>query len=665
MRLAAIGVLVAAVARSHMVKRREGTRVTDLATGRRRAGVRLYLFVLFAVVACLPLTLLGIVQSKRLGEDAVADTDRQTLAAATAFSLQVSLALTDYLRATESLAAQISAHGGLQGNVAAALTAHNTPHPEFVGSYAARPDGVSFMHYSRGIGSFVATQDYTSRDYYQELRRTGHPAISRVQVGRVTGSPDIQIVAPIRSAHGEMIGFVCTSVDLQRLSERAGVFARGLEQGRLLVLDKERRVIADSSRQSASLVDVAPVALYAATTEPEIRWGTDETNVEVSAAVVAVAEPSRGWSVIASVPLRVVENRTTKAQAIVLLVALGAMAFALTLAALLTVRLAAPLRALASSAIQIADGDSEELPVVPRGAPKELAQVTEAVRRMVVALREYAGGLQSLVDERTRELRQANVELASTLGKLELEQSVLAEDLARARYFQERLLPTLEGPQSLDVATHFGPREQVGGDIYDFVQLTPTKFRLFLADATGHGVQAAMRTIVIKFEYDRIKRDVLELDELLTVLNRQLVERFPEGELHCTAVCADLELTETAAELAIGSAGGSQVLLGTSDSLKEVYVPGPLLGVADVAFDPPTRVALTRGSMLAFASDGLFEQMNAARQRFDAVVAHSMFAGAGSATSALECLVKEFATFLNGGRASDDVTVIVVRVPER
>lgn len=637
---------------------------SELASGARRAGVRRYLFALFALVAGLPLILLGVVQGKRLGQETIADTDRQTLAAANAFSLQVSLALTDYRRATESLAAQIRAHGGLAGNVSAALAAHTEPHPEFVGSYAARANGISFVHYGRGVGAVLTSNDYTSRDYYQELRRTGQTSISRVQVGRVTGSPDIQIVAPIDDDSGKMIGFVCTSVDLQRLSERAAVFARGLMQGRILVLDKERRVIADSTQQRASLKDVSAVQLYSANELPVTRSGPDEAGVLVSATLVPVAMPGSEWSVIASVPVRVVQDRTTSARAVVLFVALGAMGFALALAAFLTVRLSAPLRALARSATQIAAGDAHQLPSVPRRAPRELVQVTQAVRQMVVALRQYAGGLQVLVDERTRELKATNGELASTLGRLEQEQAVLARDLAQARYFQERLLPPLTGMAVLEVATHFRPLEQVGGDIYDVVQLSPRIYRVFLADATGHGVQAAMRTIVIKFEYDRLKRDVPQLDELLSELNRRLIALFPEGELHCAAVCADLELTDSGVELSIGGAGGGQLLIGDAATLQELYVPGPLLGVAPVSFDPPTRTRLPRGAALVFATDGLFEQMNRSRQRFDSALDATVFRGAASAQGRLSAILQRFDAFLAGERAGDDVTVLVVQTTD-
>lgn len=629
-----------------------------------RAGVRVYLFVLFSIVACVPVTLLGIVQGRRSAQDAVAGTDRQTLATATAFSLQVSLALTDYLRATESFAAQIAAHGGLEGrDIAAALEAHNIPHPEFVGSYVARANGFSFAHYSRGIGPFVASHDYTSRDYYRELLRTGRPAISRVQVGQVTGSPDIQIVAPIRDASGTMIGFVCTSVDLQRLSEKALVFARGLTNGRLLVLDRERRVIADSTRERASLVDVSPVELYASTDVASTRVGTDDNDEPVRSSVVPIAEPSHDWSVIASVPTRIVEDQTRTAQMVVLLVALGAIGFALTLAALLAVRLAAPLQSLAHSATLIAAGDTVQLPEVPARAPRELAQVSEAVRHMVVALREYARGLQVLVDGRTRELRNANVVLASTLEKLEREQTILAQDLAQARHFQERLLPTLGGALGVSVATHFRPLEQVGGDIYDLVQLGPTWHRVFLADATGHGVQAAMRTIVIKFEYDRIKRDVHDVDELLTRLNRRLLELFPEGELHCAAVCADLRQVSRDAELTIASAGGPPLLVVAPDELREVYVPGPLLGVTELTFDPPTRVPVTRGASLVFASDGLFEQMNRARRRFDSALDPVALRERRGAEQCRDAIVEQFEVFLAGDAPSDDVTLVVVQVP--
>ena len=66
----------------------------------------------------------------------------------------------------------------------------------------------------------------------------------------------------------------------------------------------------------------------------------------------------------------------------------------------------------------------------------------------------------------------------------------------------------------------------VGGDIYDIFQPSSEHYRVFIAGATGHGVQASLRTIVIKSEYDRLKHAHGSPETLLAELNQRLVSQY-------------------------------------------------------------------------------------------------------------------------------------------
>ncbi|MEO6969958.1 MAG: response regulator, partial [Chthoniobacterales bacterium] len=71
-------------------------------------------------------------------------------------------------------------------------------------------------------------------------------------------------------------------------------------------------------------------------------------------------------------------------------------------------------------------------------------------------------------------------------------------DLAIARTTQQAIvtvaLPRLEGWQ---VETHYAPLIQVGGDVYGWRQLDGGASLFWLADATGHGVAAALFTTLV------------------------------------------------------------------------------------------------------------------------------------------------------------------------
>ena len=118
---------------------------------------------------------------------------------------------------------------------------------------------------------------------------------------------------------------------------------------------------------------------------------------------------------------------------------------------------------------------------------------TGAVRLRLRQLRARADELERKVDERT-------AELASTYQLLREKDDRLHEDLLRAREFQQRILPQLPAHPRVRFAAAYKPADLVGGDLYDVCALAPGRFRVLVADTTGHGVQASLRTMVLKTE---------------------------------------------------------------------------------------------------------------------------------------------------------------------
>jgi serine phosphatase RsbU (regulator of sigma subunit) len=138
-------------------------------------------------------------------------------------------------------------------------------------------------------------------------------------------------------------------------------------------------------------------------------------------------------------------------------------------------------------------------------------------------------------------LERTNRDLTAALRALEEKDRRHREDLAQARAFQQQILPREPQPGFFDCRAVYRPVEMVGGDIYDIAELDAWAFRFFIADAPGHGVQAAMRTMIVKTEYDRIKEtsmdpaQLLELNDRICALARhraafRVLPRPPAGE---------------------------------------------------------------------------------------------------------------------------------------
>jgi sigma-B regulation protein RsbU (phosphoserine phosphatase) len=75
----------------------------------------------------------------------------------------------------------------------------------------------------------------------------------------------------------------------------------------------------------------------------------------------------------------------------------------------------------------------------------------------------------------------------------QIEKKQLDLDLALAASIQQMLLPGAT-PQvaGLDVAAQYVPAQKVGGDLYDFIPLSPSRLGIAVADVSGKGIPASL-----------------------------------------------------------------------------------------------------------------------------------------------------------------------------
>lgn len=277
-------------------------------------------------------------------------------------------------------------------------------------------------------------------------------------------------------------------------------------------------------------------------------------------------------------------------------------------------------------------------------------------------LEEFNATLESKVRERTFELADVNRSLQQALVSLREKERYLTEDIEQARLFQQKTLPLPLASSALDVATAYLPLERVGGDVFDVCELAPGRFRAFIADATGHGVQASMRTILCKAEYDRLKHACREPHEVLTQLSARLFALFPEGEMMSTACCVDLSLDARGAEVAYANAANPALLHFSAGRCMEVYAEGAFLGLSDSPWNDSTRFHLTRGDVLLTFSDGLSDQRGPTGT-FEARLSGMNPARCTSAAEAVESVLREFDVFRGTSPVEDDLTLIAIHVP--
>lgn len=294
----------------------------------------------------------------------------------------------------------------------------------------------------------------------------------------------------------------------------------------------------------------------------------------------------------------------------------------------------------------------EQLDQKTRVAAKALA----AQQRRVLEMEEYAAELAAA----NARVSEANASLASALRVLEEKDRRLSEDLAQARNFQRRILPRAPVSGALRFAVEYRPAEEVGGDLYSVSALDGGGWRLFIADAIGHGVQAALRTMILKSEYDGV-RDAAGPQEVLAGLNDQIAAVYPGLELHCTAACFDVRPSGDGARVTYATAAHPPLVHVSDHAGRQMYLPGPFLGVmAGVEF-PTVTFDAKRGERLFLFSDGLVEEW-VGEEEFGIDRVLTALTGDGDVDAVVRRAVEALESFVGAQGITDDVTLLAVEL---
>ncbi|TML55956.1 MAG: GAF domain-containing protein [Actinobacteria bacterium] len=210
--------------------------------------------------------------------------------------------------------------------------------------------------------------------------------------------------------------------------------------------------------------------------------------------------------------------------------------------------------------------------------------------------------------EITKELLQDALSIAGPAAlaldnaRLHQERQEFTETMQRSLLPQTR--PELEG---LDIGHVYAPstRVEVGGDVYDFLELADGRLAVVLGDVSGHGIDAAADMAMTKFVFRSLVRDHPEPGDLLAAANEVVLGEVGAGRF-VTMLC--LTIDPRSGELACASAGHPPPrLLTPGRGPEQVSVSGLALGVESGQRYETTRLRLEPGTAAVLFTDGLLE----------------------------------------------------------
>ncbi|MEZ4387769.1 MAG: PP2C family protein-serine/threonine phosphatase [Candidatus Krumholzibacteriia bacterium] len=189
---------------------------------------------------------------------------------------------------------------------------------------------------------------------------------------------------------------------------------------------------------------------------------------------------------------------------------------------------------------------------------------------------------------------------------LKLRQGALESQLRQAQAIQSSLLPQRMPPlDGFEIAARTLAADEVGGDVYDVQVLDPGMLGLLLADASGHGLPAALqaRDVVVGMRMGQTHNEKItsQVERLNQVVHQTLLtSRF------ITLFYAEIEDTGNVTYVNAGHC--PPLLFTTAGEVYELQTSGPVLGPLPDAVYRRCYMTLRPGEMLVLFTDGVLER---------------------------------------------------------
>lgn len=265
-------------------------------------------------------------------------------------------------------------------------------------------------------------------------------------------------------------------------------------------------------------------------------------------------------------------------------------------------------------------------------------------------------------------LQTAGVEIGRYLERAQARRHLV--EMAEA--LQSSLLP----PHSpvvpgLDVAVRYrasGGEGQVGGDFFDVFPLPDGEWAVFIGDVSGRGPRAAALTALARYTLRAAAMGAASPSSVLHVLNdvvrRELETSYIGDERFLTVAYLTISPNEEGVRVNVACGGHPYPLARRADgTIEEVLCEGDLIGAFAVHESTDRDLVLHVDDLLVLVTDGVLEARRGGdefgEERLKELVRTTDVTSATALADAIEQAVLDHL----GGRAQDDLAIVVLRLP--
>ena len=260
---------------------------------------------------------------------------------------------------------------------------------------------------------------------------------------------------------------------------------------------------------------------------------------------------------------------------------------------------------------------------------------------------EMTGSVNNLIDEKTRRERLEN-------------------EISIAREVQNQLFPRqVPSVPGVTIEAICKAARAVSGDYYDFMQLSPTRVAMAIADISGKGISAALLMAslqaALRSQMLAPGSENLSTAELVPRLNIHLVRNTGDDRFATFFIAV---YDSAIRELRYCNAGHLPTFLICHEGVKHLDKGGMVLGVVEDYRYEEGIVEVTADALLIGYSDGLVEPENVYGEEFGIprLEQAAIRVQSGAPLAVAESLMASVEEWAGTPEQADDMTVIVARL---
>ena len=242
------------------------------------------------------------------------------------------------------------------------------------------------------------------------------------------------------------------------------------------------------------------------------------------------------------------------------------------------------------------------------------------------------------------------------------ERERLEQEMRVATLIQQQFLPrVLPNLPQWQIAAYYGPARAVGGDFYDFIEMSGGRIGIAVGDVTDKGVPAAL---VMARTHSILRAEASRSDSPGEILARANALLVPEMPARMFVTCLFAILDPETGRIVMANAGHNLPYIRTDDGVVELRATGMPLGLmADIHYEE-TEGVIAQGSNVLLYSDGLVEAHDPSSAMFGFPRLREAMTIDDAGSELLDRLLDDLHRFTGPDwEQEDDITLVTLRRP--